>query len=52
VRHTIAHGRVLLRDFCLTTLDPAGLAARARELTPALWKRFAALKWGTKFLGE
>jgi putative selenium metabolism protein SsnA len=52
VRHTIARGRVLLRDFCHTTLVPRELAARACELVPALWKRFAALKWGTKFLGE
>lgn len=52
VRHTIARGRVLLEDFCHTTLDPAALAARARELTPALWRRFHELKWGTSYLGE
>jgi len=52
VRHTVARGRFLLRDFCHQTLDPAGLAARARELTPALWQRFRALKWGTPFRGD
>jgi cytosine/adenosine deaminase-related metal-dependent hydrolase len=52
VRHTIARGRVLLEDFSHRTLDPAELAARARELTPGLWRRFAALKCGTQFLGS
>lgn len=52
VRHTIARGRVLLEDFSHRTVDPAELAARARELTPALWQRFAALKCGTQFLGS
>ena len=51
VRHTIARGRVLLEDFSHRTLDPAELAARAGELTPGLYKRFAALKCGTKYLG-
>lgn len=52
VRHTVARGRLLLRDFCHQTLDPAALAARARELTPALWQRFHALKWGTPYRGD
>ena len=52
VRHTIARGRVLLEDFCHKTMDPIEVAARARELAPALWQRFGALKWGTSFLGE
>jgi len=52
VRHTIARGRVLLEDFRHTTLDPAEIAARARERTPALWERFGGLQWGTSFLGE
>jgi putative selenium metabolism protein SsnA len=52
VRHTIARGRVLQKDFTLQTLDTVALAARARELTPALWQRFHDLPWGTKFLGE
>jgi cytosine/adenosine deaminase-related metal-dependent hydrolase len=51
VRHTIARGRILLEDFAHKTLDPAELGARARELSPALWERFHALKWGTNFLG-
>ena len=52
VRHTVARGRVLLEDFRHTTVDPQALAARARELSPALWQRFRALQWGTAFLGE
>jgi len=51
VRHTIARGSVLLEDFSHRTLDPAELAARARELTPGLYRRFAALKCGTNYLG-
>jgi putative selenium metabolism protein SsnA len=52
VRHTIARGRLLLEDFRHTLIDPVALAARAQELSPALWARFAELKWGTKYLGE
>jgi putative selenium metabolism protein SsnA len=52
VRHTVARGRLLLRDFHHQTLDPTVLASRARELTPGLWQRFRSLKWGTHFLGE
>lgn len=52
VRHTIARGQVLLENFIHKTLDPNELAARARELTPALWQRFGALNWGTNFLGN
>ncbi len=52
VRHTIARGRVLLQDFTHQTVDPAALAARAREVAPALWQRFSALQTGTHFLGE
>ena len=51
VRHTIARGRVLLEDFEHKTLDPRAIAARARELAPALWERFHALAWGTPDLG-
>ncbi len=51
VRHTIARGRILLEDFVHATLDVRELAARARELSPSLWERFHALKWGTSFLG-
>jgi len=52
VRHTVARGRVLLKDFCHTTMDPNELAARARARAPALWQRIHSLKWGTKFLGD
>lgn len=51
VRHTIARGRILLEDFVHATLDLRELAARAGELSPALWERFHALKCGTSFLG-
>ncbi len=43
VRHTIARGRILLRDGRHTTLDPATLAAEARATAPYLWERFASL---------
>lgn len=52
VRHTIARGQVLLRDFVHETLDLQAIAARARECSPALWRRFHALEWGTSFLGR
>lgn len=52
VRHTVARGRVLLRDFRPTGLDLEELAARAREVAPALWQRFRACARGTRFLGE
>ena len=51
VRHSVARGRVLLEDFRHTTVDPQALAARARALSPALWRRFHQLSWGTPFLG-
>jgi len=51
VRHTVARGRVLYEDFRHLTLDPAALAARAREVSPALWRRFRELSWGTPYLG-
>ncbi len=43
VRHTIARGRVLLKDFRHTTLDVPALADEARSATPALWERFREL---------
>lgn len=39
VRHTVANGRILMRDRRLTTLDETEIAARSRELASALWKR-------------
>jgi cytosine/adenosine deaminase-related metal-dependent hydrolase len=43
VRHTVARGRVLLRDFRHTTLDPEVLAREAAKVSPALWERFRGL---------
>ena len=43
VRHTIAHGRVLLEDFHHTTLDIAEIIEEARIEAPALWERFHAI---------
>lgn len=44
VRHTVARGRVLFRDFRHTMIDAAGLAEAAREAVPALWERFRGLE--------
>jgi len=43
VRHTIAHGRVLLEDFRHTTLDISEIAEVARIEAPGLWERFHAI---------
>lgn len=51
VRHTVARGNLLLQDYRHTTVDPATIAAEAREHSPALWERFRALAWGTPYLG-
>ncbi len=37
---TIVAGRVLMQDRQLTTLDETEIAARARELAAAAWKRY------------
>lgn len=39
VTHTIASGKVLMKDRQLTTLDEAAIMARARELAVQIWKR-------------
>ena len=39
VTHTIASGKVLMKDRQLTTLDEAAIMARARELAVQVWKR-------------
>jgi putative selenium metabolism protein SsnA len=52
VRHTVAGGRTIMRDFDLTDLDVERCAARARELAPEVWRRFAEQSIGTPFLGE
>lgn len=51
VRHTVARGRVLLKDFEHQTVDTEELARRARAIAPALWERFYGTEWGTTFLG-
>ena len=40
VRTTIANGRILMRDHQLLEIDEEQVAARARELSAALWERF------------
>ncbi len=52
VRHTVARGRVLLKDFEHQTLDPVEIAERAREHTPGLWERFHSLAYGTPYISE
>lgn len=39
-RHTIAGGRVLLKDYRFTGIEMENLTAEARRLSPALWQRF------------
>ena len=39
VTHTIASGKVLMKDRRLTTLDEAAIMAKARELAVGVWKR-------------
>jgi putative selenium metabolism protein SsnA len=43
VRHTIARGQVLLKDFCHTTLDPLEISRVARAEAFGLWERFREL---------
>ena len=40
VHSTICHGRVLMRDRALLTLDEEEIAARSREQAQETWKRF------------
>jgi putative selenium metabolism protein SsnA len=40
VTHTIAGGRVLMKDRQLTMLDEPAIMARARELAQGVWERF------------
>jgi cytosine/adenosine deaminase-related metal-dependent hydrolase len=37
---TIVAGKILMKDHELVTLDEARIAARARELSPKVWKRY------------
>jgi putative selenium metabolism protein SsnA len=39
ITHTIASGKVLMKDRQLTTLDEAAIMAKARELAVEVWKR-------------
>ncbi len=40
VTTTIVHGKVLMKDRQLLTLDEAAIAARARELAAQVWRRY------------
>jgi cytosine/adenosine deaminase-related metal-dependent hydrolase len=40
VTTTIVSGKVLMRDRKLLTLDEEAIAAHARELAPAVWRRY------------
>ena len=42
VTTTIAAGKVLMLDRKLLTMDEAAITARARQLAPAVWSRYAA----------
>jgi putative selenium metabolism protein SsnA len=44
VTATMVAGRWLMLDHRLLTLDEAAIAARARELSAAVWQRYAALE--------
>jgi cytosine/adenosine deaminase-related metal-dependent hydrolase len=39
VTHTVAGGKVLMKDRQLTTLDEAAIMAKARELAVSVWRR-------------
>ncbi len=43
VRHTVARGTVVVRDFEPTTIDLCDAAREAATLVPGLWSRFEAL---------
>jgi putative selenium metabolism protein SsnA len=43
VTNTIVAGKVLMRDRRLITLDENAICARARELAPEIWSRYASL---------
>jgi cytosine/adenosine deaminase-related metal-dependent hydrolase len=44
IRHTVAHGRILMQDLELKTLDPLALAEASQRLVPDLWRRFTSLE--------
>jgi putative selenium metabolism protein SsnA len=41
ITHTIAAGKVLMKDRQLLTLDAEAIAAQAQKLAPSIWKRYA-----------
>jgi putative selenium metabolism protein SsnA len=43
VTHTICGGQLLMKDRELLTLDEAAIAAHARQLAPAIWRRVQEL---------
>ncbi len=43
IRHTIARGRILMKDFELVTVDLEATAEKAREIAPEVWSRFRAM---------
>ena len=43
VRHTIARGRIVMKDFELATVDHEAAAAEARRIAPEVWARFKAM---------
>jgi putative selenium metabolism protein SsnA len=43
VTHTICGGQMLMKDRQILTLDEEAISARARELAPGIWRRFAEL---------
>jgi hypothetical protein len=40
VTHTMVAGKLLMKERELLTLDEAEIAAKARELAPAVWERY------------
>ena len=48
VRHTVASGKVLMRDFELVTIDLEKTTREAREIAPRVWERFYALPAPTR----
>ena len=51
VRHTVAGGRILMRDFRVLSMDAGAVAESARRAAPELWRRFRELDYGTPYLG-
>lgn len=43
VTHTIAGGRLLMKDRALLTLDEEAIMARALERAPGIWRRFVGM---------